>query len=220
GGPWSRELCAGTHVSSSAKIGLISVTGESSVSASSRRVEALVGTDAFRQLAAERALVNELTTNLKTPREQLVPRIQELAADLKKAQRRIQEYEAASLAKRVPEIAGGATRVGDVLLATSSVGSVNSVDDLRSLVAQVRTQFGSDAAVVALAGEVNDKPMVVVGTNERARDAGVKAGPLAKTAATILGGGGGGKPDMAQGGGSDTNKIPAALDAVRDGIRA
>ncbi|WP_293699439.1 alanine--tRNA ligase [uncultured Agrococcus sp.] len=220
GGPWSRELCAGTHVSSSAKIGLISVTGESSVSASSRRVEALVGTDAFRQLAAERALVNELTTNLKTPRELLVPRIQELTADLKQAQRRIQEFEAASLAKRVPEIAGSASRVGDVLLAATSVGIVNSVDDLRALVGQVRTQFGSDAAVVALAGEVNGKPMVVVGTNEPAREVGVKAGPLAKTAATVLGGGGGGKPDMAQGGGSDPDKIPAALDAVRDGIHA
>lgn len=220
GGPWSRELCAGTHVSSSAKIGLISVTGESSVSASSRRVEALVGTDAFRQLAAERALVNELTTNLKTPRELLVPRIQELTADLKQAQRRIQEFEAASLAKRVPEIAGSASRVGDVLLAATSVGIVNSVDDLRALVGQVRTQFGSDAAVVALAGEVNGKPMVVVGTNEPAREVGVKAGPLAKTAATVLGGGGGGKPGMAQGGGSDPDKIPAALDAVRDGIHA
>src|SRR6185312_2364223 len=78
GGPWSRELCAGTHVSSSAEVGLISLVGESSVGASNRRVEALVGQDAFRELAAERAIVSQLTSVLKTPRENLPARIAEL----------------------------------------------------------------------------------------------------------------------------------------------
>src|SRR6478736_1618361 len=71
GGPWSRELCAGTHVSTSAEIGLVSLVGESSVGASNRRIEALVGLDAFRELAAERAIVSQLTSSLKTPRDQL-----------------------------------------------------------------------------------------------------------------------------------------------------
>ena len=219
GGPWSRELCGGIHVSSSAKIGLISITGESSVSASSRRVEALVGSDAFRQLAAERALVAEISQSLKTPRELLVPRVQELAADLKQAQRRIHEFEQAKLAQRVPELAAGATAEGGIAVVTAQLEAVGSVDDLRGLVAQVRERLGSESAVVALAAVIGEKPMVVIGTNEAARASGAKAGELVKTAAGVLGGGGGGKPDMAQGGGSDAGRIDEALAAVRAQLR-
>ncbi|MGA7149740.1 MAG: alanine--tRNA ligase, partial [Microbacterium sp.] len=93
GGPWSRELCAGTHVSSSAEIGLINLVGEASVGASNRRVEALVGLDAFRSLAAERAIVSQLTSTLKTPRDQLAARIAELTASLKAAEKTIAAFE-------------------------------------------------------------------------------------------------------------------------------
>src|SRR5690606_7290811 len=112
GGPWSRELCAGTHVSTSAEVGLISLVGESSVGASNRRVEALVGLDAFRQLAAERALVSQLTATLKTPREQLPARIAELTANLKAAEKKIAAYEAKALADRLPTLVEKATTVG------------------------------------------------------------------------------------------------------------
>ncbi|MGO3032132.1 MAG: alanine--tRNA ligase [Microbacterium gubbeenense] len=219
GGPWSRELCGGIHVDSSSKIGLISITGESSVSATARRVEAFVGPSAFRQLAAERALVSELTENLNTPRHLLVPRIQELTEELKRAQKRVQEFEAAKLTQRVPEIASAAERVGDVSVASFDAGGAGSVDDLRSLVAQVRNALGETAAVVAIAAAIGDKPMVVVGTNQAARDIGVQAGPLAKGAAGVLGGGGGGKPDMAQGGGSDPSKVKDALASVVASVR-
>lgn len=219
GGPWSRELCGGLHVSSSSKVGLISITGESSVSASARRVEALVGPDAFRQLAAERALVNEISQSLKTPREMLVPRIQELAADLKQAQRRIQEFEQAKLSQRIPELVEAAVAEGDFTVVAADLGVAGSVDDLRSLVAQIRERLGSTAAVVALTALVGEKPMVVVATSERAREAGAKAGALVKTAAGILGGGGGGKPDMAQGGGSDPSRTGEALTAIREQLR-
>ena len=105
GGPWSRELCAGTHVSSSAEVGLINLVGESSVGASTRRVEALVGLDAFRELAAERAIVSQLTSSLKTPKDQLPARIAELAASLKAAEKRISQFEAKALESRLPELA-------------------------------------------------------------------------------------------------------------------
>ncbi|GAA4190640.1 alanine--tRNA ligase [Microbacterium oryzae] len=220
GGPWSRELCGGTHVSTSAEIGLISITGESSVGASNRRVEALVGLDAFRELTAERALVNELTAALKTPREQLPTRVAELAASLKAAEKRIAQYEAKALAERVPALAESAARVGAVRLVAESLGAVGSQDDVRALVTQVRERLGSDAAVVALAGEVAGRPVVIVATNEAARGAGAKAGALAKAAASALGGGGGGRDDMAQGGGTDATAVPAALAAIRTGLAA
>ncbi|MDP3207789.1 MAG: alanine--tRNA ligase-related protein, partial [Rhodoglobus sp.] len=89
GGPWSLELCAGTHVARSAEIGLINLVGESSVGSTNRRIESLVGIEAFRDLATERAIVSQLTSSLKTPREQLPDRIAELMASLKSAERTI-----------------------------------------------------------------------------------------------------------------------------------
>ncbi|NHI17124.1 alanine--tRNA ligase [Microbacterium excoecariae] len=218
GGPWSRELCGGTHVKTSSEIGLISLTGESSVGASNRRVEALVGQDAFRELTAERALVSELSASLKTPRDQLAQRIAELSQNLRAAEKRIAQFEAQKLQERVPEIAGRAAPAGRLTLVAESVGSVGSADDVRSLVQQVRERLGAAGAVVALAGEAGGRPVVVVAANEAARATGAKAGDLVRLASAALGGGGGGKPDLAQGGGTDAAAIPAALDAVRGAV--
>ncbi|WP_110588906.1 alanine--tRNA ligase [Microbacterium suaedae] len=220
GGPWSRELCGGTHVRSSAEIGLISLTGESSVGAANRRVEALVGQDAFRGLTAERALIGELTSALKTPRDKLVDRVAELSANLKQAEKRIAEFEAQQLQLRVPEIVASASPVGRVVLVADSVGEVGSADDVRTLVTQVRERLASEPAIVVLAGVAKGRPVVVVGTTERAREAGAKAGDLVKLASQTLGGGGGGKPDLAQGGGTDPAEIPAAIEAVRRAVEA
>jgi alanyl-tRNA synthetase len=220
GGPWSRELCAGTHVASSAEIGLVSVVGESSVGASNRRIEALVGQDAFRELAAERAIVSQLTTALKTPREQLPERIAEIAANLKSAEKRIAQFEAKEREGRVPAIAEAAQRVGAYRVAAVSVGEVASGDDVRGLALSVRERLGSDAAVVALGGIAGGRPVVVVATNEAARAAGAKAGALAKRAAGILGGGGGGRDDVAQGGGTDAAALPAAFEAITTELRS
>ncbi|ANJ26906.1 alanine--tRNA ligase [Agromyces aureus] len=215
GGPWSRELCAGTHVRSSSEIGMINIIGESSVGASNRRVESLVGLDAFRRFAAERALVSELSSNLKTRPDQLVERIGDLVANLKSAEKRIAQFEAKALTDRVPALAANAVRTGDVLLVAETVGSLGSGDELRSLATAVRGRLGDAASVVALTAEVGGRPVAIVATSPAARDAGANAGALAKTMAGVLGGGGGGKPDLAQGGGSDLTAIPAALDAVR-----
>jgi alanyl-tRNA synthetase len=214
GGPWSLELCAGTHVGRSAEVGLINLIGESSVGSSNRRIESLVGLDAFRDLAAERAIVSELTGSLKTPREQLPERIAALVADLKAAERKIAEYESAQLSQRVPAIVANARTAGAVTLVAEHVGALSSSDDLRTLVTSVRERLGSGATIVALAADVAGKPAVIVATNETSRALGHKAGALAKLAAGVLGGGGGGKDDLAQGGGADVAAIPAALDAI------
>ncbi len=158
GGPWSRELCAGTHVSTSAEVGMINIVGESSVGASNRRVESLVGMDAFRRFAAERALVSELSSNLKTRPEQLVDRIGELVTNLKTAEKRIAQFEAKALSDRVPALAANAARIGDVLLVAETVGTLGSGDELRSLATAVRTKLGDAASVVALAADVGGKP--------------------------------------------------------------
>lgn len=220
GGPWSRELCGGTHVSSSAEIGLISLIGESSVGASNRRVEALVGLDAFRELTAERALVAELSASLKAPKDQLPARIAELTASLKAAEKKIAAYEARALADRVPALAQTAQRTGSYTLVAEHVGQVGSADDLRSLATSVRERLGSDAAVVVLTAVAGEKVLAIVATNDAARQAGAKAGALVKAVLAPLGGRGGGRDDMAQGAGSDASAIPAALDAARTQLQS
>ncbi len=215
GGPWSRELCAGTHVSTSAEVGMISLLSESSVGSTNRRVESLVGLDAFRDLAAERAIVSQLTANLKTPREQLPERINDLVQNLKAAEKKIAAFEARALTDRVPALVASASRQGSLTVVAEDLGALGSADDVRMLVTATRERLGSDPAVIALAAVAGGKPVVIVATNQAARDAGHRAGALAKQAAGILGGGGGGKDDLAQGGGTDPAAIPAALEAVR-----
>ncbi|MBA8816114.1 alanyl-tRNA synthetase [Microbacterium halimionae] len=214
GGPWSRELCGGTHVSSSAEIGLINLVGESSVGASNRRVEALVGLDAFRDLAAERAIVSQLTSSLKTPREQLPTRIAELSASLKAAEKKIAAYEARALADRAPELASRAKTLGAYRVVAESMGNASSADDVRALALQIRDRLTAEPAVIALGADIGGRAVVIVATTPAAREAGAKAGALAKAAAATLGGGGGGRDDVAQGGGTDVAALPAALTAV------
>ena len=218
GGPWSLELCAGTHVTRSSEVGLINLIGESSVGSSNRRIESLVGLEAFRDLAAERAIVSELTSALKTPREQLPERISTLVGELKAAQKKIAEFEAGRLSQRIPAIVANARHLAGIIVVAENLGPVASSDDLRSLVTGVRERLGSSAALVALAADVSGKPAVIVATNEASRALGQKAGVLAKLAAGILGGGGGGKDDLAQGGGADVSAIGNALEAITSAV--
>jgi alanyl-tRNA synthetase len=220
GGPWSRELCGGTHVAGSSEIGMINLIGESSVGSTNRRVESLVGIEAFRDLAAERAIVTELTSNLKTPREKLPERISELVANLKAAEKKIAQFEAKQLLEKVPALVGTAARVGEVRLVAQDAGALRGGDELRQLATSVRERLGSEPAVVALTATVSERPIVIVATNQAARDAGAKAGALVGVAAGVLGGRGGGKDDLAQGGGADAAAVPAALTAIADALAA
>jgi alanyl-tRNA synthetase len=214
GGPWSRELCGGIHVASSAQVGLVNLVGEGSVGSTNRRVEALVGIEGFRDLAVERTILSQLSSTLKAPREDVPTRVASLLADLKAAEKRIAEFESANLQQRIPALVRNASTVGATTVVAETVSGVQSPDDLRSLATGIRAQLGDGAAVVVLGAVVNDKPVVLVATNDAARGAGIQAGPLAKEAAGVLGGGGGGKPDLAQGGGTDAAALPAALRAV------
>ena len=220
GGPWSRELCGGTHVDHSSQIGIVALTGESSVGSGSRRVEALVGLEAFHHLARERALVSTLTEALKARPEELPERVAGLMARLRDAEKELAGLRRGRLLASVGTLAEGAQQVGPVRLVTNDVGDVAGVDDLRALVLEVRARLGEAAAVVAVGGVSKERPVVLVATNAAARDAGLRAGSLAKAAATVLGGGGGGKDDIAQGGGNDVTRLAVALDAVRIAVGA
>jgi alanyl-tRNA synthetase len=215
GGPWSRELCGGTHVSRSSQVGLVSLINESSVGSGSRRLEALVGIDAFRAFAAERALIGRLYEATKAPKGALEDKLNQTIAELRDAQRRLAQYQAAELASRVPAMVANASTAGCHKLVAENIGAVESVDELRSLATQVRDRFGEECGIAAIFGDVSGKPMVVVAANMASQAGGAKAGALVRVASTVLGGGGGGKDDIAQGGGSDLGRIAEAIVAVK-----
>ncbi|MEN3345700.1 MAG: alanyl-tRNA synthetase, partial [Arthrobacter sp.] len=217
-GAWSRELCGGTHVENTSLIGSLSLLGEQSVGSGNRRVEAFVGMDAFRHLAAERALVTELTEMLKVPSGLLADRVATTLTKLKTAEKELERLRKEQLTAAAAQLVGTAKDAAGVRVIAHDAGQVSGADDLRGLALDLRTRLGSEAAAVAVAGVSNDRPVILIATNDAARAAGVKAGALVRLAAGILGGGGGGKDDVAQGGGTDASKVGAALAAVVDAI--
>lgn len=218
-GPWSRELCGGTHVASTGRIGMLSLLGEQSVGSGTRRVEALVSTDAFRHMAAERALVNELTGILKVQPDQLADRVSKLAADLKDAEHKLAAARTRELMGQVDDIVAGATPAGSFDLIAARVPGVLG-NDLRTLASEVRVRVKDRPAVVTLIGGTDDKPAMIVATTESARAAGARAGALIKAGTGPIGGRGGGKDGMAQGAGSDASGIDAALRAINAELAA
>jgi len=219
GGPWSRELCGGTHVSRSSQVGLVSIIGEASVGSGSRRLEAYVGFEAFQALAAERALVASLTESLKVPREQLAEKIQTTVDELRAAQRKLASLSMEQLKNKLPELAQSAKQIGGSKVVLENIGAVDSADQVRELASALRDKLESDSAVAAIAGISGDKIILIVATTKKAREAGISSGNLVKVASAILGGGGGGKDDIAQGGGPEVSKLADAFAAIENSIK-
>lgn len=218
GGPWSRELCGGTHVARSSQVGLVSLIGEASVGSGSRRLEAYVGFEAFQFLAAERALVSVLTESLKVPRERLIEKVSATIDELRAAQKKLASLAMDGLRTQLPKLVEGAKLVGLTKLVAQSIGAVDSAEQVRDLAVALREKLEPSAAVVAVAGEAAGKIIFLVATTKAARDAGIGAGKLVKEASEILGGGGGGKDDIAQGGGPKVASLNKAFAAVEKSI--
>ena len=222
GGPFSLELCGGTHVHNSAQIGPVTILGESSIGSGVRRVEAYVGLESFRHLAKERALMAGLASSLKVPSEEVPARVANLVERLKAAEKELERARQAGARAAATNAAAGAERIGNVRVVAQRMSAGMTAADLRSLVGEIRGKLGSDPAVVALiatssAGEGDTVPYAVA-ANPAAQELGLRANDLVTRLAGAVGGRGGGKPDLAQGSGKDPSGIDAALDAVRSAI--
>jgi alanyl-tRNA synthetase len=217
-GDWARELCGGTHAGRSGQLGVIKLLGESSIGSGVRRVEALVGADAYQFLAREHVLVAQLTNALKVRPEELPERVNDIVERLRAAEKEIDRVRVATLLARAGELAAGARDVYGV----SFVGAVaEGADggDVRRLALDVRGRLPADQpAVVTVVGTGGGSPTVVIALNDTARSWGLAAGALVKVAAGTLGGGGGGKDDVAQGGGTRADAAPQALQDVERAI--
>jgi len=216
-GDWARELCGGTHVERSGQLGVIKLLSESSIGAGVRRVEALVGVDAYKFLAREHLLLNSLTELIKGARtEELPERISDLLNKMKEIEKELASVRSAQALLQVGELAKSATVLNGISYISSVMADGVSGDDLRKIAIDLRSR--DEKSVVALISANDGKPVLVVATSEGARGNGIKAGALVKIGSTVLGGGGGGKDDFAQGGGTDASKSLDALTAISNAL--
>jgi alanyl-tRNA synthetase len=216
-GDWARELCGGTHVAQSGQLGVVKLLSESSIGAGVRRVEALVGADAYRFLAREHLLLNSLTDLIKGARtEELPERISGLINKIKDIEKELATLRSNQAMAGAGELVKEAKKIGQVSLIAAHLADGIGGDDLRKIALDLRERL--ENCVVALISNVEGKPVLVVATSVSARSSGVKAGALVKVGSTVLGGGGGGKDDFAQGGGTDMSAVPLALAAIENSL--
>jgi alanyl-tRNA synthetase len=212
-GDWAKELCGGTHVSRSGQLGLVKLLSESSIGAGVRRIEALVGHDAYQYLAREHVLLNSLTEIIKGVRtEELPQRISELIEKMKGMEKELSSVRSAKAMASAASLIKNAKALGVVNLIIEQLADEISVEDMRSIALDLRSKIKD--GVVVLATVVSAKPLIVASVSPEAIKLGIKAGELIKTGSTILGGGGGGKDDFAQGGGTDSTVIAKALTEI------
>jgi alanyl-tRNA synthetase len=218
-GDWAKELCGGTHVTSSGQLGLVKLLSESSIGAGVRRVEALVGHDAYKFLAKEHILLNSLTEIIKGVRaEELPQRISELVEKMKVMEKELSAVRSAKALASAAALVKNAKSIGQLNLLTAQLDNEVSVDDMRLIAIDLRNKLKS--GVVVLATINNLKPILVAAASPEAIKLGVKAGELIKIGSTVLGGGGGGKDDFAQGGGTESKLIDKALGEIVKTISA
>ena len=209
-GDWAKELCGGTHVTRSGQLGLVKLLSESSIGAGVRRVEALVGYDAYQYLAREHVLLNSLTEIIKGVRaDELPQRISELVEKMKGMEKELSGVRSAKAMAAAGELLKKVKPIGGINLIIDQLADEIAVDDMRSISTDLRGKL--KAGIVVLATITGGKPLLVAAVSPEAIKLGVKAGELIKTGSTVLGGGGGGKDDFAQGGGVDSGAIVKAF---------
>ena len=217
GGEWSRELCGGTHVASSAQIGPIAVTGESSIGSGTRRVEATVGLPAFEYLARERDLVAQLTDLLNVGASDLPQRVADMVTRLKDAERELDKIKKASLADNLDDMLGQPVvfGAGQGWLFEAPTGTGGG--DLRELVQRANKNQRPDAPAVWLGASTDTgKVALIAMANKAAQSAGVTAKDLLAAALPLVDGRGGGKADVAQGGGTNPEGLAGAFAAAQE----
>ncbi|KPN15752.1 alanine--tRNA ligase [Bacillus australimaris] len=216
-GDYSIELCGGCHVQNTAEIGLFKIASESGIGAGTRRIEAVTGQGAYEELNDQLAILEQAASELKSNTKDVPKRIASLQAELKEVQRenesllaKLSQAEAGSILEKVIE-------VGGVNVLTQKVNA-KDMNHLRTMVDDLKAKLGS--AVIVLGAVQNGKVNISAGVTKDVIEKGLHAGKLVKQAAEICGGGGGGRPDMAQAGGKQPEKLEEALASVEESVKS
>ena len=219
-GDWARELCGGTHAQRSGQVGLVKFLSEGSIGAGVRRVEAIVGVDAYKFLAREHLLLAQLSDLVKARPEELPERIDAALTRLKDAEREIAKMRSATLVANIDGVIGLAHEYGDVRMWTFTAPDGTDAGGLRELVTKARDKARREIPSVVLGAAVLDgKVSLAAATNDAGRAAGQSANRVLQAALSVVGGRGGGKDDMAQGGGTDITQVEQALAAAQAVVR-
>jgi alanyl-tRNA synthetase len=201
-------------VSRSSQVGLVSILGEASVGSGSRRLEALVGFEAFQALSAEALIVAQLHESLKVPKQELAAKVMQTIDQLKQAEKKLAAITLEGLRSQVPAIIKSVKPVGKADFLHYAIAENVAVDQVRELATALSQALEGKASVVAVTATIDKKIVLIVVTSTKAREVGISSGTLVKVASEILGGGGGGKDNIAQGGGPTTSKLKEAISAI------
>ena len=222
-GDWARELCGGTHTSSTGQLGVVSFLSESSIGAGVRRVEALVGTDAYKFLAREHHLVGQLAELVKVRPEELPDRIGNILERLKDAERQITKAKSAALTDKLGELIGQPTVVGEINLYRFVAPEGTEASQLRDLVTSAKGVVKSTNNVFVGVVIADGKVSVVTAIDSNAKTAGLSSAEVLTAMMPAISGRGGGNADMAQGGGTNLAGLDqafmAALEVLSDHAR-
>jgi alanyl-tRNA synthetase len=215
-GDYARELCGGTHVERSSQLGLVKILSEASIGSGVRRVEALVGLDAFSHLAREHVLVARLAELFRVPGDQVADRVEATVAQLRDAERELEKLRAQLVLAGAGTLAEGARDVAGVAYVGTEAPEGASANDVRTLAQEIRGRIPADRpAVVAVVSRAGGKASLVVAVNGAAKARGLGANDLVKGA---LSGRGGGSPDLAQGGGVPADQAAALLASIEKAL--
>ena len=215
-GDWARELCGGTHTNRSGELGVVKFLSEASIGSGVRRIEALVGADAYRHLAREHILLNNLAQMVKARPEELTDRIGGLLEKLKQAETTIQQFRKAAVIANIEGTIGTRYDIGGARVWTFAMPAGSSAADLREATNAAMQMVARDIPVVLVGAAVDgEKVSMLVTVNPIGQSSGLSAKEILAVALPFVDGRGGGKADSAQGGGSRPEGLEDALQAAR-----
>ncbi len=215
GDGFSVELCGGTHVTRTGDVGLFKIVAESGIAAGVRRIEALTGTQALAYYRDLEDKLDSVALTLKTGRSGVVDRAVQLTEQNRQLQREIEALKVKLASSSGADILAEALSVGDIFVLAKVIEGADA-KTLREMADQIKSRMTRG---VVLLGAVSDNKVALVASVTKNLTEQVKAGDLMQFVAAQVGGKGGGRADMAQGGGTDINALPIAIDSVRHWVR-
>ncbi|MCK5912415.1 MAG: alanine--tRNA ligase, partial [Desulfuromusa sp.] len=214
-GDYSMELCGGTHASAAGDIGLFRILSEGGIAAGVRRIEAVTGAAALTQVQQQQQTLQRLADLVKSDPQKLELRLQKLLEQQKETEKELEQLQAKANADSSGKLIDQAQLVGDIKLLAVKIPGTDG-KGLREFSDQLRDKLGSGVLVLVAAAD-NKVSLLVAVTKDLTKQ--VKAGDLIKPLAEIVGGRGGGRPELAQAGGSDTDKIEQLLQAAPEELK-
>jgi alanyl-tRNA synthetase len=214
-GDFSKELCGGTHIDQTAKIGMFKIISEGSIASGIRRIEAITGRAAIDYMQELDNLIDELSISMKTTKDELLSKANLLKKEAKEKDKEIQRLNNEILKSNINEILDKYEEINGIKLFAIKFKDKDA-NTLREIADKIRDK--NESCAIILASDLGDKVLFVSAVTKDLAKGGIHAGNMVKEAAVIAGGGGGGRPDFAQAGGKNPEKIDEAINAVRKQI--